>query len=370
MAISSKPIRYAVVGLGHIAQEAVLPAFANAKKNSQLVAFVSGDPLKHQKLGKKYGVQQHYSYARYDECLNNGEIDAVYIALPNHLHHEYTIRAAEAGIHVLCEKPLAVTSRQCEEMIRACKKNDVKLMTAYRLHFEETNLEAIQLLRSGKIGEPQIFNSLFSFQSREGNIRTKRETGGGTLYDIGVYCINAARYLFRDEPSEVFASSISGLDARSKDVDAISSVIMRFPKNRIATFTTSFATSDIGLYTVLGTKGNLKVNMAYEYSGEMEMQWTVEGKTKKSTTSKRDQFGPELVYFSDCILRNKEPEPSGKEGLIDVQIVEALYKSARSNRPVKISPAEKRRRPSLKQEIHRPPAQKAKLVNAKAPFRE
>src|ERR1043166_7221549 len=108
-----KKIRYAVVGLGHIAQIAVLPAFKHASANSLLTALVSDDPLKHQKLGRRYGVEQNYSYERYDECLRSGEIDAVYIALPNHLHHEYTIRAAEAGIHVLCEKPLAVTAQEC-----------------------------------------------------------------------------------------------------------------------------------------------------------------------------------------------------------------------------------------------------------------
>jgi glucose-fructose oxidoreductase len=128
-----------VVGLGYIAQVAVLPAFANAK-NSELVALVSDDPVKLKKLGRKYGVSLQYSYDRYDECLSSGEIDAVYIALPNSLHREYTMRACERGIHVLCEKPLAVTAVDCEEMIRAAERNSVKLMTSYRLHFEEATL--------------------------------------------------------------------------------------------------------------------------------------------------------------------------------------------------------------------------------------
>ncbi len=370
MATSSKKIRYALVGLGHIAQEAVLPAFANAGKNSELVAFVSDDPIKHQKLGKKYRVENHFSYEQYDDCLNSGEIDAVYIALPNHLHREFTVRAAKAGIHVLCEKPLAVTARDCSDMIRTCEKNGVKLMTAYRLHFEKTNLQAAQIVQSGKIGEPQIFNSLFSFQVQEENIRTKKETGGGTLYDIGVYCINAARYLFRDEPTEVFATSIRNLDKRSREVDAITTAILKFPKNRVASFTTSFALADIATYTVLGTKGSLSVDMAYEYSGEMEMELTVDGKSKKRTTAKRDQFGAELVYFSNCILQNKNPEPSGKEGLIDVQIVEALYKSARTGKPVKLTAAEKKRRPTMRQEIHLRAVKKPELVHAKPPFKE
>ena len=147
-----RPVRYAVVGLGWIAQSAVLPAFEHARKNSRLAAFVSGSPRKLEQLGRRYGVDQRFSYEQYDECLRSGEVDAVYIALPNHMHHEYAVRAAEAGVHVLCEKPLAVSEAGCGEMIRAARENSVLLMTAYRLHFERTNLEAAEQVRSGKIG--------------------------------------------------------------------------------------------------------------------------------------------------------------------------------------------------------------------------
>src|SRR5919109_4884539 len=140
----SPKIRYAVVGLGHIAQVAVLPAFAHAG-NSELTALVSDDPEKLEKLGRKYRVKNRYSYAEYDECLAGGEVDAVYIALPNHLHREYSERAARAGVHILCEKPMAVTEEDCLSMIRVAEENQVKLMIAYRLHFEEANLKAIDL---------------------------------------------------------------------------------------------------------------------------------------------------------------------------------------------------------------------------------
>src|SRR5687768_15114603 len=128
-------VRYAVVGLGHIAQGAVLPAFAHAR-NSSLAGLVSGSPKKLRQLAKNYRVENSWSYEEYEDCLHSGFIDAVFIALPNDLHREYTIRAAEAGVHVLCEKPLAVTAEDCQAMIRAAQKNGVKLMTAYRLHFE------------------------------------------------------------------------------------------------------------------------------------------------------------------------------------------------------------------------------------------
>jgi glucose-fructose oxidoreductase len=169
-----RKIRYAVVGLGYISQIAVLPAFAHAAKNSELAALVSDDSEKLKKLGRKYRVGRLHRYDEYDALLASGEVDAVYIGLPNHLHHEYTLRAARAGIHVLCEKPMAVTVEECEDMIRACQASNVKLMIAYRLHFEEANLMAIEIANSGRIGELRIFDSVFTNQVEEGNIRLRQ----------------------------------------------------------------------------------------------------------------------------------------------------------------------------------------------------
>ncbi|MGZ8867167.1 MAG: Gfo/Idh/MocA family protein, partial [Thermoanaerobaculia bacterium] len=224
--MARKKIRYAVVGLGHITQVAVLPAFQNARENSELAALVSSDATKLEKLGERYGVAKLYSYDQYDELLKSGEIDAVYIGLPNHEHEEYTVRAARRGIHVLCEKPLALSERECRRMIRAAEKNDVKLMTAYRLHFEQANLEAIEAVRSGKIGEPRLFNSLFCMDVREGDIRLRKDTGGGTLWDIGVYCINAARYLFRDEPIEVLAMTATNGQKRFAETEEMTGAML------------------------------------------------------------------------------------------------------------------------------------------------
>src|SRR5207302_10698411 len=134
-------VRYAVVGLGHIAQIAVLPSFRHAIENSELRALISSDPTKLRKLARKYGVSRTCTYEQYDEFLQSGEVDAVYIALPNHLHCEYAVRAAEAGVHVLCEKPMAVTEEECQKMITAAASSDVRLMIAYRLHFEAANLK-------------------------------------------------------------------------------------------------------------------------------------------------------------------------------------------------------------------------------------
>lgn len=364
-----KKIRYAVVGLGHIAQVAVLPAFQHAKANSELAALVSGDETKLRELGKRYRLSSLYSYDDYDELLASGEIDAVYIALPNDQHAEYTVRAARAGIHVLCEKPMAVTEGECLAMIRAAEKNDVKLMIAYRLHFEEANLKAIEIVRSGKIGEPRIFNSVFCMDVKEGDIRLQKAKGGGTLYDIGIYCLNAARYLFRSEPIEALAMIANNGERRFAEVEEMLSAILRFPDERLATFVCSFGASDVARYQIVGTKGNMALDPAYEYAMELQQTLKVGEKETQKKYAKRDQFAPELIYFSDCILKDRKPEPSGWEGLADVRAIEALYRSAKNGKPVAIKPVEKTTGPTIEQEIHRPPVRKPKEVKARAPSR-
>lgn len=367
---SKRKIRYAVVGLGWFAQTAVLPAFAHARDNSELVALVSGEPEKLRKLGRKYGVGSLYSYENYPRCLAADEIDAAYIALPNHLHRDAAVAAARAGIHVLCEKPMAVTEEECEEMIRAADDNDVRLMVAYRLHFEEGNLTATETVNSGKIGRPRIFSSVFTMQVEdEDNIRLGPiAKGGGTLYDIGIYCINAARYLFRDEPIEVQAFLANNGERRFRNVDEMTSAVMRFPGERLASFTSSFGASAHGSYRVVGTKGSVLVTDAYEFADSRKLEITVgESKTRR-TFPKRDQVAAELVRFSECVIRGAQPEPSGREGLADVRVIRALYRSASEGRAVQLPPFEKRRRPAMKQELARPPIPRApRLVRAQAP---
>ena len=351
-----RQIRYAVVGLGHIAQVAVLPAFGNARRNSKLVALVSGDPVKREQLGRKYQVEHTFSYEQYDECLKG--VDAVYIALPNSLHCEYSVRAARARVHVLVEKPMALTEEECERMMRAARDAGVKLMVAYRLHFERANLEAGEVARSGRIGEPRLFNSTFCTPVVPGNIRVRRDTGGGVLYDIGIYCINAARYLFRDEPVEVRAACAGTLD----EVEESVSGVLRFSNERIAAFTASFGTAKVSEYRLAGTKGDLAVEPAYDYSRPLKHRLTLDGEMRERRFAKRDQFAPELLYFSDCVLQNGTPEPGGDEGLADVRVIRALYRSAATGQPVALEPFAKHARPSLEQEIRRPPIDKPELI--------
>jgi predicted dehydrogenase len=361
-------IRYAVVGLGHIAQVAVLPAFAHARRNSELVAVVSDDRTKRREIAKRYRVDQAFTYDEFESCLRI--VDAVYIALPNSMHAPYTVRAARAGVHVLCEKPMGVTVAECRQMIQACRKARVKLMVGYRLHFEALNLAAIDLARSGRLGHLKFFNSSFSMTVRRGDIRTKRAYGGGTLYDIGVYCINAARNLFRSEPTQVSAISVNTGLSMLSEIDETTAAILRFGDDRVAAFVTSFNASDVGAYRIVGTRGDLHADPAYEYAESLAYTLTVDGKKTRKVIGKRDQFAAELLYFSDCILKDWRPEPSGEEGLQDVRIVQALYQSAKSGKPVTIQPFTKTQWPTTRQRITRPGVKKPLLIKVQSASKE
>lgn len=358
-----KQIRYAVVGLGHIAQVAVLPAFGNARRNSRLAALVSGDPAKLGTLGKQYGAETTCGYDGFDALCRSGTIDAVYLCVPNHLHCDFAVRAAKSGVHVLCEKPMAVTEEECERMAQAARDARVKLMVAYRLHFERTNLEAMEIARSGRLGELREFSSFFAMQVAEDNIRTRRDTGGGVLYDIGIYCINAARSLFSDEPLEVRALALGA----AGEVEQSIAGLLRFRDDRLASFVCSFASAKVSQYRISGTKGDLQLDPAYEYAGTLRYRLTVGGESRERRFAKRDQFAPELLYFSDCIFENRDPEPSAEEGLADVRIIRALYRAAETGRAVALPPYSRRERPGMEQEIRRPPIDKPAVIHAQAP---
>jgi predicted dehydrogenase len=361
-----EPVKYAVVGLGWIAQETVLPAFQHVT-NSKLVALVSGDANKTQELARRYGIPRTCSYDGYERLLNDGGIDAVYLASPNSVHRQQTEMAANAGIHVLCEKPMAATSEDCEAMISAARSGRIKLMIAYRLHFEPANLKAIGIITSGQLGELRVFSSTFCQQVEKGNIRLRKDLAGGPLMDMGVYPINAARYAFRAEPVQAIAFGANNGDERFREVHEAASVILRFPSERLASFTCSFGAAPADQWQAVGTKGWLQLAPAFDYHKELTLTTTIDGQEHRETVPKHDQFGAEISYFSDCILEDREPEPSGREGLADLRIVEAALASMRTGRSVAITPSEVTARPDESMKIELPPVEPAAIIGASSP---
>lgn len=359
---TSPRVRYAVVGAGNIAQVAVLPAFAHAAKTSELVALVSGDERKVDALVKRYGVAHAGSYDQLEEILVASEADAVFVATPNTTHRSVTERAAALGVAVLCEKPLAESVAESEAMIRACEVAGVPLMTAYRLHFDEANLRAIELVQGGDLGDVQVFESTFTQTVRRGDIRTRADLGGGALFDLGVYPINAARNLFRDEPTEVFARCVL-----RDGVDETTTATLVFPGGRLAHFTVSLGASDVSTYRVVGSKGDLRVEPAFGYGVELAHHLTRNGRTRTRTFPKRDQFAAELEAFSRAILDGTEPEASGYEGLADVRVVEALWQSAETGRAIRLEPFYRERRPDMTMVMRKPWSRPPKPVGAPSP---
>jgi predicted dehydrogenase len=329
---SDEKVRYAVVGLGHISQVAVLPAFEHTQ-NSELCALVSGDEAKRNHLAQQYGVGVSGSYEELERVLQESRADAVYLATPNTQHRAQTERAARAGVHVLCEKPMAETVEDCQAMIRGCTAAGVLLMIAYRLHFDEASLDSVSIVRSGQLGIPRLFTSLLTQQVKSGDIRTRRELAGGALYDLGVYPINAARHLFGAEPVAAIAVS-SGGDQRFDGVDATSCATLIFEDDRLAQFSVSLAASAVSSYRLIGEKGDLLLEPAYAYKEPLKHVLSIGDNSVERRFIHKDQFAAEISSFSRAILGSGEVGPTGDEGLADVRVVEALSESMRSGRRV------------------------------------
>jgi glucose-fructose oxidoreductase len=256
-------------------------------------------------------------------------------------------------------------------MLRATSEAGVKLMIAYRLHFEQANLEALEMVRSGRLGEPRLFEATFCNRVDDpDNTRlVSVSRGGGPLYDVGIYCINAARHVFGDEPQEVTAFTARGEEDRFASSDEAIGAVLRFPGDRLAVISASFAAADRDAYTIHGTKGHLRVEPAFQTRATLRHYLANGGRSRQRSFAKRDQIAPELLYFSDCILEDREPEPDGVEGLADVRVITAALRSARERRPVPIQRADVGPGPDLSQEARRPPVPRQDLVHAESPSR-
>jgi len=253
------------------------------------------------------------------------------VALPNSMHAEYTIRAAKAGKHVLCEKPMSTNVAQAEAMIAACKAANVKLMIAYRCHYEPTNLRAVKLIRDGALGQVQAIESSFGFNMGPNEWRTnKKLAGGGPLFDVGIYCLNACRYLTGEEPEHIaaFASTIDH-DGRFSEVEENVSWTMKFPSGIVASCNTTYGAPMEGYYRVHGAKGWLEVDQAFVYEG-LRLRADFSGTQLDEPNPARDpsQFQAEAEHFSHCVQNNLEPQSPGEEGLRDMKLITEIYRSA------------------------------------------
>jgi predicted dehydrogenase len=339
-------IRYAVVGAGWISQEAFLPGAAQSG-NSTIAAIVTGDLDKGAKLAAFHHVPQVVSYDDYDALLASDAIDAVYIALPNSMHADYAIRAARAGKHIMVEKPLAVSVAEGEAMIAAAAAAGVFLMTAYRLHNEPGTLAVLDHIARGDIGTPLIFQSIFSFQMGAGNHRLKAAHWGGPLQDVGVYCVNAARHIFGEEPVEAIATLTQPADdPRFAEVEATLAATLRFPSGGLAQFICSFGAGSVDNYRVVGSRGDIEMDPAFKFDFAMKMRLRRDGVTTETTFPQIDHFGAQVAYFSDCITAGTPPEADGAEGLADMRALLAIEAAARTGTPQPIHSPPRLRHPT------------------------
>jgi predicted dehydrogenase len=334
---SAKRIGYAVIGLGFIAETSVLPAFSHSKK-CKLVALASHDQKRAKQLGAKFGVKAEncYSYENYDQCLNNPDVDAVFIASVNGAHAEQTIRAAAAGKHVLCEKPLANTVDECRRMVEACKNNNVYLMTAYRKYFEPGSVALKKLITSGKLGGLRhMFSSYTEFvdpiKAKTWQLN-KRLAGGGSLMDIGIYCVNTMRWLAGTDPIDATAHSWTDNPKRFGEVEDSVAFRLTHPEGLVCQGTSSYSTRAASFVQVHGEKGWAALNPAFAFEEERRLFGKIQGRWFEQRFKVMDEFVLEIDYFADCIRRHRDPEPDGMEGLRDIATIEAIYKSARENR--------------------------------------
>lgn len=336
---SDRKVRYAMVGLGDIAQEDMMPGVEHTG-NSEITALITSDPKKATELGKMYDVKATYTYEQFAQALQSGTFDAIYLATPNWRHAEFIVPALKAGIHVLSEKPLEVSTAKCEEILAAEKASSARLMVAYRLHFEPGTLDTIAKIRDGKIGQVHTFSSTFAQPVDPANHRAHSGIGAGPVLDMGPYPINAARYIFSDEPTEVVSAvgtthPDTGFDQDFADTVAVT---LKFPHERLAQFTLSYHGGPYNSFVAIGTKGSITLDPCYMFGKPLEQVLAVgEDKTRQSFKN-TDHFGGELKYFSDCILNNTEIEPDGEEGFADVRVIEGIHEALKTGKSVTLPP--------------------------------
>ncbi|ADW70418.1 Gfo/Idh/MocA family protein [Granulicella tundricola] len=336
---------FAIVGLGRLALGEILPAMGKSKY-CKPTALVSGDRQKALKIAAQYGIKESsvYDYTTYDQLARNPDVQVIYIVLPNSMHADFTVRGARAGKHILCEKPMATTAKDCERMIAACEQAKVKLMIAYRSQYEPNDLALIKMIRAGKLGKLRQYIATNSQnQGDPTQWRQKKAlAGGGCMPDVGVYCLNAARFLSDEEPYEVQATIVQPKDdPRFAEVEASCQVIAKFPSGFVATFNSSYNAHKSQFLRIEGVEAFAELNSAFAYHGiKLRYSKLIDGQEimHEPSIEEKDQFAEEMDHMALCVQKNLKPHTPGEEGLQDQRITDAIYESARTGKAVKLSP--------------------------------
>ncbi len=330
-----KRVRWAVVGLGNFAVGQVIPGFL-ASGHSEITAFVSGNPDKMRDLGQRYGVTKFYDYASFDKIAADKTIDAVYIVLPVGLHAEYTIRALKAGKHVLCEKPMASTVAECEAMIAAAKAANRQLGVAYRVHFEPTNVDVARRIKAGDLGEVRYFtgdagfNANLAYPPHKWRL-TKALGGGGSMYDIGIYALNAAMMCVDQTPVSVSAVySYPKDDPRFAEVEGGVDWRLGFASGIYAQGSSSYCYAGGTRQKIFGSEGAIIQDPASDYY-QNTVTLNKNGQSVIRSGNPISQFGAQVDAFSAAARANTPHLTPGEMGLRDIRIIQAIYKSADAN---------------------------------------
>ena len=333
----TEPLRWGILSTANIASKALVPALCETAV-SDLVAVASRDEARARRWADEHDIPQ--PYGSYEALLSDDKIDAVYIPLPNHLHREWTIKAAEAGKHVLCEKPLGLTADECREMFDACRQNDVVLMEAFMYRYHPQFRRLKELVSSGAVGEPSLVRASFSFPlasfNRPADIRWQPEMGGGSLMDVGCYSVNVARALFDDDPVRVFARSYQHPDF--PPVDAGLQGILEFPDDRAAVIDSSFLINAQQTAEISGPSGLIRAQGIFNPPSPIVYLEISEGtETRTETFDPRYRFHRQVEHFTACVREGRPPETDGERAVGNMRTIEALLESARTGQPVDLA---------------------------------